>query len=143
MLEVSADTTIDQNLSLAAAVQLGQCVDYHWKFLTKEKAEQIAVPGFRYIVLSDADKEYVRTNIVSKMHQVTNRLITKQYIRSIIMICRIDYPERWQTLTNDISNALHSGNNQGILTGCIALFCLTKKFEFELDEERKPLFDIM
>ena len=69
------------------------------------------MPGFRYIVLSDADKEYVRTNIVSKMFQVTNRLITKQYIRSIIMICRIDYPERWPSLTNDISQALQSGNN--------------------------------
>jgi len=43
----------------------------------------------------------------------------------------------------DIGNALNSGNDKGILTGCIALFCLAKKYEYELDEARQPLFRIM
>ena len=73
---------------------------------------------------------------------VDNR-INKQFVRSIITICRFDYPEKWPTLLNDISNALQSGNDRGILTGCIALFCLAKKFEFEMDEDRTPMFDIM
>lgn len=92
LLEVSADSSIDPNLSLAAAVQLGQCVDYHWKYYDREQAEKISVSGFRYIILTEADKNYVRTNIVSKMFQCENRLIQKQYIRSIITICRYDYP---------------------------------------------------
>ena len=32
LLEVSADREIDQNLSLAAAVQLGLFVEVHWKY---------------------------------------------------------------------------------------------------------------
>lgn len=46
-------------------------------------------------------------------------------------------------MTNDITNALNSGNDKGILTGLQALFCLTKKYEFEIEEEREPLYDIM
>ena len=75
LLEVSADASIDQNLSLAAGVQLGQCIDYHWKYYSAEQAEKISVSGFQYIILSDNDKTYVRTNIVSKMFQCQNRLI--------------------------------------------------------------------
>ena len=143
LLEVSADRTIDPNLSLAAGVQLGQCVDYHWKYFNAEQAEKISTSGFRYIILSEDDKNYVRTNIVSKMFECENRLIQKQYIRSIITICRYDYPEKWPTILDDISNALQSGNEQGILTGCIALFCLTKKYEYEMEESRQIMITYM
>lgn len=59
-------------------------------------------------------------------------------------MCRFDYPEKWETLlSNDITNALNSGNEKGILTGLQALFCLTKKYEFEIEEDREPLYGIM
>jgi hypothetical protein len=93
--------------------------------------------------LDPNDKSYVRTHIVSKMFECNNRAINKQFIRCIVTICRFDYPEKWPTLLNDIANALQSGNDKGILTGCIALFCLAKKYEYELDEQRAPVFDIM
>ena len=64
-------------------------------------------------------------------------------MRSVITICRMDYPDHWPNMMNDIKNALSSGNEKGVLTGLQALFCLTKKFEFELEEEREPLYDIM
>lgn len=53
LLEVSADAVLDQNLALAAAVQLGQIVDRHWRFINPEQAESITVTGFKYIVLSE------------------------------------------------------------------------------------------
>ena len=59
-------------------------------------------------------------------------------------MCKLDYPERWESLfSHDIPNALNSQNDKGILTGLQALQCLTKKFEFELDEGRDPLYNIM
>ena len=143
LLEVSADNTIDHNLSLSAAVQLGQLVDVHWKFHSAEQADKITVTGFNFIILSEEDKTYVRTNIIAKMFQCQNRLVTKQYIRCIIMICRFDYPLKWPSLLSDISNALTSGNDKGVLTGCVALFCLAKKYEYEMDEAREPLFEVM
>lgn len=122
---------------------LGQCVEYHWKYRTVEQAEKISVSGFRYIIINENDKNYVRTNIVGKMFNCNDTRISKQFVRSIITICRFDYPEKWPSLLNDISNALQSGNDKGILTGCVALFCLAKKFEYELDEHREPIFQIM
>ncbi len=77
------------------------------------------------------------------MFNCASKAISKQYVRSIITICRFDYPEKWPSLVQDIANALNSGNDKGILTGCIALFCLAKKYEYELDEAREPLFKIM
>ena len=78
------------------------------------------------------------------MFECENKVIVKQYTRSVTTICRFDYPAKWQTLlTNDITNALNSGNEKGILTGLQALFCLTKKYEFEIEEEREPLYPIM
>jgi len=140
---VSSDASIDPNFSLAAGVQLGQCIDHHWKYYSAEQAEKISVTGFRYIILSETDKNYVRTNIVSKMFACENRLIQKQYIRSIIQICRHDYPEKWPSLLEDISNALQSGNEKGILTGCVALFCLAKKYEYEMEESRDIMLSFM
>ena len=93
--------------------------------------------------MSDADKDSVRTNIINKMFECENKGVNKQFIRSIITICRLDYPDNWTNLMNDITNALSSGNEKGILTGLQALFCLTKKYEFELEEDREPLFEIM
>jgi len=58
-------------------------------------------------------------------------------------MCQWDYPDRWPTVLTDISNALLSGNDQGILTGCITLFCLVKKYEYEFQKDREPLFKIM
>ena len=124
-------------------MQLGQCIDYHWKYFSAEQAEKISVSGFQYIILSDNDKNYVRTNIISKMFECESRPILKQYIRSIIQICRYDYPDKWPSLLDDISNALQSGNEKGVLTGCIALFCLAKKYEYELDEQRQTMITFM
>ena len=31
----------------------------------------------------------------------------------------------------------------GIMTGLLALFSLTKKYEYEMEEDRNPLFELM
>ena len=66
----------------------------------------------------------------------------KQYTRAITIIARIDFPERWPTLITDITTALQSQNEQGIITGLLALFGLVKKFEFEMQKDREPLYDV-
>ena len=86
----------------------------------------------------------MREKIVTKMFECENKVVYKQYVRSMTTICRFDYPEKWPNLlTGDITNALNSGNEKGIVTGLQALWCLTKKYEFEIEEDREPLFPIM
>lgn len=80
---------------------------------------------------------------MQKIFECDNQVILKQYIRCITSITRHDYPEKWPTLlTNDIPTYLNSKNEKGIYTGLVALLALVKKYEFELEDDRKPLFDI-
>ena len=77
------------------------------------------------------------------MFECDIQLIIKQYTRSITTISRYDYPLKWPSITAQITNALTSGNERGIMTGLLSLFALTKKYEYEMDEDREPLFGIM
>ena len=146
MLHISSTKVegLDPNVNLAAAVQLGTLVEYHWKFRDETHAKKISVEGFNYKILPESDKEQVRLNLVAKMYECDNEKIVKQYSRCVTSIARFDYPERWPTLlTNDIANALNSQNEKGIYTGLLALFSLVKKYEYEMEEDREPLFEIL
>ena len=143
LLEISAfnDNT---GVNLAAAVQLGTLVEYHWKYRDDAQAKIISVPGFNYIIIPEEDKQMVRDNIVIKMYQMENRAVIKQYLRAITTISRFDYPDKWESLlTRDIAQALGSKEDRGILTGLMALFCVCKKYEFELDDVREQLYKIV
>lgn len=64
-------------MSLSAAVQLGSLIEHHWKYKNKEQAEKISITGFKWIIISENDKSSVRQNIVSKMFECENKLISK------------------------------------------------------------------
>ena len=58
-------------------------------------------------------------------------------------MARFDYPLKWgEFLTTDIPTYLNSNDEKGIYTGLLALFCLVKKYEFELEDDRVPLHNI-
>jgi len=68
----------------------------------------------------------------------------KQYIRSLTVIAKYDYPNAWPSLLFDLTNNyLNQQNEKAVLTGLQALKGLCKKYEYELDETRQPLFDIV
>lgn len=144
LLDISGDTSQDASINHAAAVQLGTLVEFHWKFYSEEQAKNVTVTGFKYIILVESDKQYVRSKIIERLFNCQNRMVAKQFTRCLMTMCKLDYPEKWESLfSQDIPNALNSQNDKGILTGLQALQCLTKKFEFELDEARDPLYNIM
>lgn len=124
-------------------MQLSNLVEYHWKFNDVDHAKKISIEGFDFIIIAEEDKNSVRSQIVAKMYDCENQQIIKQYSRALTTIARIDYPQKWPTLLDqDITNALNSQNDKGILTGLLALFGLVKKYEFEMEEDREPLFAI-
>ena len=85
----------------------------------------------------------MRANILGKMFECTIPVINKQYTRCLMAITKYDYPAKWPGVTGLVQGALTSGNEQAIMTGLQALFALVKKYEYEMDEERQPLFDLM
>jgi hypothetical protein len=58
-------------------------------------------------------------------------------------ITKYDYPAKWPGVIGLVQGALTSGNEQAIMTGLQALFALVKKYEYEMDEDREPLFELM
>lgn len=68
----------------------------------------------------------------------------KQYIRSLKMICVHDYPAKYPQLFNQILQYLqNTDSRESIYTGLQGLFALAARFEFELDEDRLPLHEII
>lgn len=118
-------------------------MEHHWKFSDTEQARKITIEGFDFIVFEAGDKQTVREHIVSCMSRSTHIKVIKQYERCITTIARMDYPERWPSLLQEVAAYLGSQEERNVHTGLIALKCLVKKYEYEMDDERKPLYDII
>mmetsp|Transcript_29520 Transcript_29520/g.44895 ORF Transcript_29520/g.44895 Transcript_29520/m.44895 type:complete len:83 (+) Transcript_29520:359-607(+) len=74
---------------------------------------------------------------------VQKKPIQKQFIRSLKMICIHDYPDKLPNLLPKIMTFLNSGNQLQVYAGLLGLFGLTAKYEFEIDEDRDPLHEIL
>ena len=59
------------------------------------------------------------------------------------MICVQDYPDKFPNLFQQIMGYLGQNNELSIYTGLLGLYALTSRFEFELEEDREPLFEII
>lgn len=148
LLKISGDTTLKGaypiDINHAASIQFGRLVDTHWKFKTKEQAESVATSGFDYTILDDQDKQCVRENILDAIYQqVSNKLIQKQYIRSMKMICIQDYPDNLPNVLGQIMAYLQKNDQVSVFAGLQGLYALCSRYEFELDEQREPLYDIV
>lgn len=83
----------------------------------------------------------MRENILKCLYAAQNKSIVKQYVRSITTMARFDFPEKWPNLLQEVINYLSNLNDdRGVITGLYALFGLCKKFEYELEESREPLY---
>lgn len=124
-------------------MQLGLVVEYHWKFKDPEQARKITVEGFDFIILDPSDKQTVRDNIMGCLYKCANSRIQKQYIRSITKIVALDFPNQWPNFVQEISTYLSQQDEKALLTGLQALYCVIRKYEYELDEEREPLYSVI
>jgi hypothetical protein len=59
------------------------------------------------------------------------------------MICVHDYPENLPNFFDKIIEFLNSQDELKVYTGLSGLLALTSRYEFELDEDRQPLFEII
>lgn len=101
----------------------------------------MATAGFEYILLTEEDKECVRNNMMGAvMEQISNKPIQKQYIRSLKFICIHDFPAKLPNLFPQIIQLLQQKNQVSVYSGLLGLFALVSKYEFELDEDREPLY---
>lgn len=67
----------------------------------------------------------------------------KQYIRSLKMICVHDYPDKLPNLFGQILELLTVNDQISVYAGLQGLFALAARYEFELDEDRLALHEII
>jgi hypothetical protein len=59
------------------------------------------------------------------------------------MICVHDYPDNLPNFFNKIMEFMQAKDELKVYTGLSGLLALTSRYEFELDEDRQPLFEII
>ena len=64
-------------------------------------------------------------------------------MRCITTIARFDYPEQWPNLLPEIVQYLSRQDEKAVTTGLLGLKGLCKKYEYELEDEREPLYGII
>jgi hypothetical protein len=64
-------------------------------------------------------------------------------VRCITTIARFDYPQRWPNIVAEIVQYLSTNDEKSVMTGLYGLKGLVKKYEYELQEEREPLYGII
>ena len=147
LLKISANKSLQGQYQIdinhAASIQFGKLVEIHWKFKSVEHAQKIC-NGLDFIILDENDKQFVREQLLGAIfEQIQNKPIVKQYIRSLKMICVQDFPDKLPNLVSQIMGYLRGQNTLSIYTGLHGLFALAARYEFELDEDRQPLFEII
>lgn len=59
-------------------------------------------------------------------------------------VARLDYPEKWSSfMSRDIKNLLEMQDERAVYTGLMCLHALVGKYEYEMEEDREPLFQII
>jgi len=118
-------------------------VEHHWRFKDSYQAKTSTIEGFDFVIIGEADKQQVRDNIISCLCKATDPRIINQYKRCIAKMALFDYPHSWPNLLQEANHFLSQQDEKSVLSGLTALYCLVKKYEFELDEDRQPLNDIV
>lgn len=95
------------------------------------------------MILDSQDKALVRDSIMQSLYMATNRKIIKQYVRCITTIARFDYPDKWTTILPQIGQFLSLQDEKAVHSGLLGLRGLVKKYEYEMEEEREPLYTIV
>lgn len=147
MLHIATNPKYNDNrridVTQAAAIQFKNMTEIHWRFKSETHAKGIVVEGFRFIIIQDEDKDYIRSNIMSMLLNVTNSSVRSQLTYAVECIVRIDFPEKWPSLIMEVKTFIDSSEESKIVTGLEALKSICKRYEFEYGTNRNPLEEIV
>ena len=131
------------NVAQAAAIQLKNMAEIHWRFRDVEHAENVT-NGFRYIIIQEEDKNYFRNNILGLILNCADADVTRQLNYAVYCIVRNDFPEKWPTLATQIKEYIFDESDENkILLGLESLLSVCKRYEFEHDKGRDALNEIV
>jgi hypothetical protein len=136
------------DVNLAAAIQLKNMADMHWKYMTQADAERIgddsdeenAGPS---IMIPQEDKEFVKAHIIQALSHAPSYGVLSQLEEIIYVIARYEMPNKWPNAMGEIEDLLNQDDEAKVFGGLIALKEIVHKFEYEFSEHRLPLQEIV
>jgi hypothetical protein len=130
-------------ITQAAAIQFKNMSQTHWRFRDDTHARDACVDGFRFIIIGEEDKMFVRDNILELILQCKDDDVVRQLNYAVECIVRTDFPDKWPSLGEQIRAYIHTEDETKILLGLESLKSVCKRYEFEYGVGRKPLEEIV
>jgi len=125
MLTIASNSEYNNNrkadVSQAAAIQFKNMAETHWRFKNETHARDATCSGFRFIILQEEDKQYVRDNILELILNCKNITVVRQLNYAVECIARLDFPDRWRSLAEQIHAYLATEDEKKIIIGLESL----------------------
>ena len=140
MLQIAIDSSAPFAIQQNAAIQLKNLVCKNWKFgnhvelnlaMRFEDDEKI-------IIISEADKETIRNNIVNAFLLNSNKLIRKQFCECIKKICKFELGDKFAFVIDNIISCFTSGEDSKIFAGVIIFYNISKLYSVESGDYKLP-----
>ena len=114
MLQISSNVDFNKDrkidITQAAAIQLKNVVETHWKYKDDEFAKEMKEEGNKVIIIPDETKIYVRDNILLAYINVHSEAVARQYDFIIRIITKYDFPDKWPDLALKVKEYLNCDN---------------------------------
>lgn len=136
------------DVNLAAAIQLKNLVDFHWRHGDYEKdieeldEHDIDPDHETAITISVEDKDFVKNNIVQAMANSPSLGVLAQFEEVVNVVARYELPNNWSNVMTEVSELINKDDERSIYAGLVALKEIVKRFEYEFKEKREPLNEI-
>ncbi|OQS00591.1 hypothetical protein THRCLA_05911 [Thraustotheca clavata] len=125
LVQLATSGDVQREIQQAAAVSLKNLVQKHWG--TDEDCHPVEPQA----IFPDADKLEYRKFILQGLFDSRDNSIQNLMVESVNIIARMDFPERWPTLIEDICKTLQCGDPHRICNALLALRKVVKIYEFK------------
>lgn len=143
MLEISVLTSVDQNINLAASIQLKNMVEAHWQFSSIEEVQAFfdedEMKNRITIIFTEEDREFVKGNMINSVTAAPSYQVLAQLEEVIYHVSNKTLPEG---ILPQISELVNSSEERNVFGGLTALKAIVKKFEYSSKAERVHLNEI-
>lgn len=133
----------------AAAIQLKNICREGWAERTHYNPYASALQEDKTTVhpalLSDADKETVKNNLLQALLDEAEKSIRDLLAETLQTIVIHDFPEKWPTLIPSLLTTIQTSGNNGLRVhnALLAVRKVAKRYEYKSKEQRGPLNDIV
>ncbi|GBG27253.1 Importin beta-like SAD2 [Hondaea fermentalgiana] len=146
LLKIVARDDAEQDVRVAAAVQLKNCVHFNWKRTPEEESERSTRWNAKYFgnmrpqILDPSEKAMVRDNIIEALALSQQKALRKLLAACVKKIASEDFPEEWSTPVDQSVKLLMTQDPGRMHAGLTVLNKICSKYRFQMKvEQRVPL----